>query len=103
MYLLITGKIFGENLSCSDIQKNNARYGNLGKIYIHIKMAAQRNINANLVMDGRSRSIIQITLRSISVDTRRIATNPIVLMPIVMMKRENNHLPGSRFSPEQGL
>jgi hypothetical protein len=62
VFMLTIGKIIDENLPSLIIAWRCARTGIQKISSLHIKMAATWNTGAHLVMDGRSKNSIQITL-----------------------------------------
>lgn len=61
-FMHIIGKISEGNPNYIYIQKINAIIGVLGNSLVVIKMVVQMNSNANIVMAGKNKNIIQIII-----------------------------------------
>ena len=62
VYMLTIGKISEENLNFMDTLKNNVLTGGQDHLFQPIKMVAHSKINVSILMDGKSKNIIQITI-----------------------------------------
>ena len=64
----ITGKISGENLMCLIMSANSVRSGRPNISFKLMLMVAKTSTDASSCMDGKSRSIIHLTIRYMPAD-----------------------------------
>jgi hypothetical protein len=96
--MLIIGKTLGENLSSTAMERNNVQIGAPGLSYKPTKRVVYKKISASILMDGRSKSTIQVTTSLIHAETRTNALKHTVLTSMTSLIRDKLLLIGSKYS-----
>lgn len=74
-FMLIIGKILGENLISMTMKKNNVHLGKLKTSYRLMQMDVKVSTDVNSLMDGKSKSIIHSITRCMLADKMKYAKN----------------------------
>ena len=82
-YMRTTGKISGGNLMCLIMSASSVRSGRPNISFKHMRMVAKTSTAANSRMDGKSRSIIHLTIRYMPAD--RVLIVKSLTVPITMV------------------